>query len=455
MDKKWILILLLISILTIGSVSASENQTDELTLEDDDAIVDEEILASADEDVLTDDDIGTFDDLQNKIGYSSGSYKTITLLKDYAFNSEKDEKYKNGVAISNTYGITINGNGHTISGSNLARIFMLSTPGVTIKNVRFVDAYASGDGIKGYGGAIYADPEIYDVKIINSTFINNKASYGGAVYFKYENWDPANFEIIDSIFINNRASYGGAIYCNSIGSFTINNSTFTDNSANSGGSVWLRTPEKLTITNSKFDNDGRSIYLNSGNSENYADMTFSHNILSENDYVYVANGKIGFNVQIIVLDNKSIFATEFNTLTAIITDLEGNRIALGNDYAGILRFKINDDGKIDAVQSTDGIWTAEYPIVEEGNYIISASHDDFSSIKVLDGNIIISDEIPKKDVTLSVEVSEIDVGEIADIKISFDETVTGNITVFVGDVKQVYTLDGNENYVVLSFFWFK
>lgn len=90
------------------------------------------------------------------------------------------------------------------------------TTGSVINNIQI----SSPDGTITLTGNAY---------IINSTFINNKANYGGAIYNK------GNISITNSNFTNNSANTGGAIH--NQGNITIKNSKFTNNSANTGGAI--------------------------------------------------------------------------------------------------------------------------------------------------------------------------------------------------------------------------
>ena len=87
----------------------------------------------------------------------------------------------------------------------------------------------------GSGGVIRTNKNI---DIENCSFINNKASRsGGAIYTSYGSINMKNCS-----FINNTASSynGGAIYCGYSGTTlgTITNSTFINNSAGSGGAIY-------------------------------------------------------------------------------------------------------------------------------------------------------------------------------------------------------------------------
>jgi len=108
------------------------------------------------------------------------------------------------------------------------------------------------------GGAIISS----DTTVINSTFINNSAkNLGGALYSNYD-WlyakfsgnIPFSFIVRDSTFINNKASAGGAItaWCDN---FTLKNCIFTNNTASAYGGAISGDDRGDTISNSIFTNN--------------------------------------------------------------------------------------------------------------------------------------------------------------------------------------------------------
>ncbi len=157
----------------------------------------------------------TFTDLNKAINDNTND--TITLDRNYAFNSTFDSAFTDGIVINRQ--VTINGNGHTIDAQGKARVFDVQASDVTIKNLTIKNAH-------GYiGGAIYWDDEWGSV--VDCTFINNTATdYGGAIY-----WNENDGSISYCTFINNTAGvYGGAIYWNDDDG-SISYCTFINNAA--------------------------------------------------------------------------------------------------------------------------------------------------------------------------------------------------------------------------------
>ena len=223
------------------------------------------------------------------------------LILDQDFIAEND--YADGILINKS--ITIDGQGHTIDGKDISRIFKILADNVVLKNIVFVNGKniaQSNNLTDNGGGAIYWQGS--NGTLINCTFINNTAyslifdnsfcndeicvssryasvnyNRGGAIV-----WYGDNGKIIDCEFINNDAdnyisltdksvawntgaqpNYGGALCL--IGNNTyINNCRFVNNSAGYAGAICL-TGDGGLIQNSRFfENKGvRTIIINGNN----------------------------------------------------------------------------------------------------------------------------------------------------------------------------------------------
>ncbi|MBE6511515.1 MAG: hypothetical protein E7Z74_09725, partial [Methanobrevibacter millerae] len=184
---------------------------------------------------------------------SSGN--VINLTKDYTFSNISDYKLFDGVYINKD--LTINGNGHVLSGSGQARIFNIDGHTVVLNNITFIKGKSDD------GGAIFASPTS-SLSIDSCRFENNTAKNGGAIYLKYFKsiimessffknnsatatggaiyyyGDYGNKELFDitGTFINNRAGVdGGAIYEHDIANYHLKGN-FTNNTAGrNGGAV--------------------------------------------------------------------------------------------------------------------------------------------------------------------------------------------------------------------------
>lgn len=162
--------------------------------------------------------------------------------------------------------VTIEGDGHTLSGDNQFRIFHVAQGGLfTINRLTVIDAYAE------FGGAIVIDK--WTVATIKaSVFAGNRAgggdlSYGGAIYVR----EGGTLDVDSSRFIDNSALDGGAIYND--GYSGIQDSTFTGNVAtgeqySTGGAVVNRGDSD--IFHSTFDNNVAGSYA--GAISNFGDL---------------------------------------------------------------------------------------------------------------------------------------------------------------------------------------
>jgi len=143
--------------------------------------------------------------------------------------------------------------------------------------------YANGDGLDGFGGAIWHNDGA--LSVCNSTLSENSAQhYGGAIYNSYASCEVSNCvftdcdaytgggmyaigssasnTIINCFFTNNSARYGGGALHLDTTPGTIVNCAFTRNKAERrGGALWLEDYEiSATVVNSTF-------YANDSNDE--------------------------------------------------------------------------------------------------------------------------------------------------------------------------------------------
>ena len=178
----------------------------------------------------------TYIDLINEINNCQDN--TFVLTKDYIYNPLNDSSYTSGIVINKT-DFTVDGQGHTIDGAGLARIFNITANNITLKNINFINGYCE------FGGAINC--ENCDLTIIRCNFTNNKASEkGGALYLK-----ESSVNVVNTSFTQNNAPTGGSIYIE-VGALNIDNSTFAENQAFEAGSIYNEEIGVITIRNTKF-----------------------------------------------------------------------------------------------------------------------------------------------------------------------------------------------------------
>lgn len=268
-------------------VSAADNNTlDEKTVTDNLNTNSIETQTTSTQEINTKTE--SFTSLNDKIGESRENY--IKLTEDYRFNASTDSGHVNGITIDKD-NMVLDGCGHTIDGNHEARIFNITGENVLLKNIKIINGLSTNGAAiyssqsiniiqchfenntaKANGGAVFIENDERKCQI-NSTFINNDANNGGAIYF---NQQTDNI-IIDGTYKYNTATRaGGAIYFKG----SSHNNTFLgeyyDNRAleASGGAMFFH---KIT-TNNNF----QSIYRN--NQAVYGAGIFFYNITNENTY---------------------------------------------------------------------------------------------------------------------------------------------------------------------------
>ena len=196
---------------------------------------------------------------------------TIILNEDYI---AYDQDLADGIIINKS--LTIDGQGHIIDANKLMRIFQVTNNAVVIfKNITFLNGWTADDG---EGGAVWNNGA-ENVTVINSTFENNRAYYGGAM---------SGGSAVDCTFDGNSADYGGAMSDGSAVNCTfVNNSadiggsmsggsavdcTFVNNSADYGGAMRRGSAVNCTFVNNTVQNDGGAMIGGSA-----VDCTFVNN----------------------------------------------------------------------------------------------------------------------------------------------------------------------------------
>ena len=276
-NKKYLMLsIFLLSLLTLSVVSASDNATEVISLEESNdaiSIGETQAIGQSEDDTLMDLDGGTFSDLQRKIDNANAS-STITLENNYTYD---DGFNKDGILISKE--ITIEGNGFTIDASKTSRIFNVTSTGVVFKNIIFTNGHAEGNGgaISGSATAIgctfnknYANGDggaIYNVNAEGCTFSGNCAEYrGGGIY---------NGNATDCTFTDNNyaGQAGGGMHTGDA-----LNCIFTGNGAkDQGAAMYGGNAVGCTFENNKADNHGAAISNGNAVNCNFTGNQVNHN----------------------------------------------------------------------------------------------------------------------------------------------------------------------------------
>ena len=242
----------------------------------------------------------------NKDKYSN-SFNDVQILINNSINNEinleKDYEYHEGDKPINIHkSIIINGNNHIIDAKNKSKIFNIQADNVIIKNITFMNANGNQkvyptdyeividtnfphsspviiNGYVGFNGVVYNSNDFHDIvyeflhssfkggaiycegnnlKIIDSSFVNNFASCGGGIYIK-----GTNSQLINLLFSNNTSEEGGAIFNSGKNTF-VSNSQFNSNYALYGGDS-ICSYDNINIQKCNFTNDTKSVVFCGGN----------------------------------------------------------------------------------------------------------------------------------------------------------------------------------------------
>ena len=188
--------------------------------------VDEKISSSGDE-ILAEQDNGTFKALQDKIDNAfEGS--TIILENDYAY-----EDYTPSIKI--TKALTIDGNNHVIDADS-KRIFLLTGDNIVLKNIVFKNGWCTGwEDCNFSGGPIYNIGANLTISSCSFTDCSAGDYLGGAIIN-----EGAGCTIDSCNFTGCRADEGGAIFNYGV-NFRISSCSFTKCSVhNDGGAIDTR-----------------------------------------------------------------------------------------------------------------------------------------------------------------------------------------------------------------------
>ena len=175
---------------------------------------------------------GNFTSLKNDI---DSNPKSVDLTQDYVYDNNTDDQLSSGIVIDKD-DFVVNGNGHTIDGSNQARIFALTGDNITLKNLNLINGNSS------VGGAVLC-PGF--VNFENVTFKYNTADKGAAIGCQ-------NATIVGSMFVNNNA-INGVIYSDD-GDLGIVSSSFVNSTNLTSSIIYALSEGSLSIEDCEFLN---------------------------------------------------------------------------------------------------------------------------------------------------------------------------------------------------------
>lgn len=384
-----VLVILLAGCICIGSAFAT-NVTDisdvsvsDVTITDEVEIVYDDSIQNNAEFTSLQSNEGNFIDLKQKI-YNAIDGDTILLDKNYKY-LESDDMLE-GVIINKT--LTIDGQGNTIDGSNLARVFNVSANNVIIKNINFIDCSAIKEG-----GVIYWFG--VDGSVSGCNFTDCSAEFGGAI----EWYEIANGSVSGCNFTDCSAIWGGAIDWDDSPDGSVSGCSFVDCSASFGGAIYIN-QESLSISNCTSTPSVKAPIYNEGT------------ILSD-VMITTLNG-----------DVKSVNYGETINLTGTVT-------ACGLSVAGQeLSFKVNGK-EINAKSDDYGIYSTSYTVDFVGDKNVDATYEGSTGPETVNNGKLISSKV---DVIVTVDNVKGKVGDkvkfTAKVHDIYGNPVQGGVVIF-------------------------
>ncbi|MBO6122993.1 MAG: hypothetical protein J6P09_04040 [Methanobrevibacter sp.] len=165
----FIMMIFLVLIVSIGAISAADNDSGNETLTVDEIAIDDNLKESP-TDSLSEVENKTFTDLNNDI-----TDKTeVDLESDYVY-SDGDSAYSNGITIDRE--LTINGNGKTTLNPNGNLLFNVGTNGkLTLNDLTIVNSYTKPDAMIKNSGTLILNNVTFTAEryILSSAASNSK-----------------------------------------------------------------------------------------------------------------------------------------------------------------------------------------------------------------------------------------------------------------------------------------
>ncbi|ALG68372.1 choice-of-anchor D domain-containing protein [Beggiatoa leptomitoformis] len=214
-----------------------------------------------------------------------------------------------------------------ISGGNITRLFQVTTNGeLTLENLKLIQGSVAGDG-----GAIN-NANLTNLKGVTLSNNTSISGLGGAVW----TCSTCTLNVLDSVFNNNNATgvfYGGAIYADGLSN--IANSTFAQNSAEKGGAIYVPASATLNASNNTISTNtttvnGGGIYNSGGN------VNLRNTLIADNSSSGTSPDVFGvFNSS----DN-NLIQTITGSSGWIANDITGNAATLGTLSGSPLRLPL-------------------------------------------------------------------------------------------------------------------
>lgn len=269
---------------------------------------------------------------------------TIVLLKDVVLTGSLPE-------VASV--ITLNGNGHSLSGANTYQVLVTQSSGnLTLNNVTVKDGYA----LYNNGGCLQND---------GSLTLNNSLVTGcGATYYGGGIDNRGTLILNDSVVSNNTAGYYGGGIANN-GTATLNLSSLSGNLAYLGGGgifSGLSGTPSLTIKYSTVSNN--SSPAGGGIELGYGTLILRGSTISSNTAVAYGGGIASFGSSVLI---------ENSTLTGNTANNQGGGLYLGSGTMTLYRSLISGNHASTSGDEIYGNVTANYNVIGYGGSARSAN----------------------------------------------------------------------------------
>ena len=279
LDKRIILIIIVLGFFAIPFISAEDNLT---VVED----IDSDVISLPDESSYSNiyfnasvenDGSGSQESPYKYLTSSRIKSNSILHLANGEYELDKSISFSsyNAFIGEDAENTIIKYTGMAFSNSKTLELYNLTILGayVSTKGTLTVDNVIFRDSTQDYGGAIYSVSST--LTISNSRFINNTARLGGAICDL-----NSQAYIFNITAVNNTAIYqGGAIY-KMYGALYLNSSEFINNSAKEGQAIFCDY-SIFNMISTDFENNGVYSILCD---ENFTDNTFNQSELHQSDY---------------------------------------------------------------------------------------------------------------------------------------------------------------------------
>ena len=227
-----------------------------------------------------------------------------------------------------------------------------------------------------YGGAVFIEnDENVNVSFNlgeNSTFDNNSAMEGGAIYIKnavdaaigeganFTNntatsaggavFNIGNTSIANATFANNKANeYGGAVFNQTGGQYTVGaGSTYSGNSAGRGGAIYNYTGAELTVEDNVSFSGNEATKAAGGAIQNFGSATLGNNLVFDGNKAQWGGAAIYAGVQnggtsSTTIGDGAVFTNNTLTNTGTNADAVGGAIFVENDANATVSFELGEN----------------------------------------------------------------------------------------------------------------